>query len=180
VGVQLLATEPKLVDRAVLCGTGLNTLPFVQLTRRLLALPARNPMYRWMVRHYRNAWQVKVASAHVDEYREDVRLATSGQLADVIMASAGFTLPEELDKADSPTLFVTGGKELPIVRRWAAALAQQMPNGVDRIALGMRHEWHTYCPDLFARTVDGWLTDSALPPEIALPHSGRRSSIGKP
>ncbi len=29
VGVQLLATEPKLVDRAVLCGTAINRVPFV-------------------------------------------------------------------------------------------------------------------------------------------------------
>jgi pimeloyl-ACP methyl ester carboxylesterase len=175
VGVQLLATEPKLVDRAVLCGTIINRVPFVPLTRRLLALPARNSMYRWMVRRYRNAWHAMVPSAHVDEYREDVRLITSGQLADVIMASAGFTLPEELDKSDSPTLFLTGGKELPVVRRWAAALAQQMPNGVDKVAVGMPHEWHTRYPDLFARTVDGWLTDSALPPEIALPNRHRRT-----
>ncbi len=174
VGVQLLATEPKLVDRAVLCGTALNTVPFVQLTRRLLALPARNSMYRRMVSRYRNARHAGVPSAQIDEYREDVRLITSGQLADVIMASAGFTLPEELDKSDSPTLFVTGGKELPVVRRWAAALAQQMPNGVDRVAIGMPHEWPTRYPDLFSRTVDGWLTDSALPPEIALPNSVRR------
>ena len=142
-GVQLLATEPKLVDRAVLCGTAINRVPFVQLTRRLLALPARNSMYRWMVRRYRNAWQAKVPPAHIDEYREDVRLNTSGQLVDVIMASAGFTLPEELDKSDSPTLFVTGAKEMPVVRRWAAALAQQMPNGVDRVATGMPHDWPT-------------------------------------
>ena len=131
-------------------------------------------MYRWMVGRYRNAWQSVVPSARIDEYREDVRLATSGQLADVIMASSGFTLPEELDKSDSPTLFVTGGKELPLVRRWAAALAQQMPNGVDRVAIGMPHDWPTRHPDLFARTVDSWLTDSALPPEIALPRSARR------
>ena len=170
VGVQLLATEPKLVDRAVLCGTALNRVPFVPLTRRLLALPARNSMYRWMVSRYRNAWQAKVPSAHIDEYREDVRLITSGQLADVIMASAGFTLPEELDKSDSPTLFLTGAKEMPVVRRWAAALAQQMPNGVDRVAIGMPHEWHTRNPDLFAHTLDSWLTGSALPPEIALPN----------
>jgi pimeloyl-ACP methyl ester carboxylesterase len=174
VGVQLLATEPQLVDRAVLSGTAINTLPFVRLTRRLLALPARSAMYRWMVRHYRNAWQAAVPSAHIDEYREDVRLITGGQLVDVIMASAGFTLPEELEKADSPTLFVTGGKELPVVRRWAAALAQQMPNGVDGVATGMPHDWPKRDPDLFARTVDAWLTDSTLPPEIALLNSVRR------
>jgi hypothetical protein len=49
-----------------------------------------------------------------------------------------------------------------------------MPNGVDRIATGMPHDWPTHYPDLFARTVDGWLTDSALPPEIASPDSVRR------
>lgn len=174
VGVQLLATEPKLVDRAVLSGTAVNTVPFVQLTRRLLALPARSSMYRWMVRRYRNAWQAAVPSAHIDDYREDVRLITSGQLADVIMASAGFTLPEGLAKSASPTLFITGGKELPVVRRWAAALAQQMPNGVDGVATGMPHEWHKRDPDLFAHTVDAWLTDSALPPEIALSQFSRR------
>lgn len=174
VGVQLLATEPKLVDRAVLCGTFVNRMPWVQVTRRLVALPARNSMYRWMVGRYRNAWQAMVPPARIDEYREDVRLATSGQLADVIMASSGFTLPRELDKSDSPTLFLTGGKELPVVRRWAAALAQQMPNGVDRVATGMSHDWPTNRPELFAPTVDGWLTDGALPPEITLPKSGRR------
>lgn len=174
VGVQLLATAPKLVDRAVLCGTAVNRVPFVQVTRRLLALPARNSMYRWMVGRYRNAWQVKVPPAHLDEYREDVRLITSGQLADVIMASAGFTIPEGLEKSDSPTLFLAGGKELPAVRRWAAALAQHMPNGVDRVAVGMNHDWATRDPDLFSRTVDAWLTDSALPPEIAVPNAVRR------
>jgi hypothetical protein len=90
------------------------------------------------------------------------------------VASAGFTLPEGLDKSDSPTLFVTGAKEMPAIRHWAAVLAQQMPNGLDGVAAGMLHDWPLRDPDLFSRTVNGWLTDSALPPEIALPNSGRR------
>jgi hypothetical protein len=71
-------------------------------------------------------------------------------------------------------LFLTGAKEARFVRRWAAALAQPMPNGVDRIAIGLRHDWPLRDPDLFSRTVNGWLIDGALPPEIALPSSGRR------
>ena len=180
VGVQLLATEPKLVDRAVLCGTIINRVPFVELTRRVLSLPARNPAYRAIVRRYRNAWQARVPAAHIDEYREDVRLITSGQLADVTLASSGFTLPEELGQSDSPTMFVTGAKELPLVRRWAAALAREMPNGVDRVALGMPHDWPTRYPDLFARTLDGWFTDGRLPPEIAAPKSQPGWRSGRP
>jgi pimeloyl-ACP methyl ester carboxylesterase len=174
VGVQLLATEPKLVDRAVLCGTAINNVPFAKLAPRLTALPARSPMYRAIVRRYRNAWRARVHPAHMDSYREDVRLNTTKQLVDVIMASAGFTLPEELDKSDSPTLFLTGAKELFVMHRCASALAQQMPGGVDRVAIGMSHDWPARFPDLFARTVDSWLTDSALPPEIAPPKSVRR------
>lgn len=173
VGVQLLATEPKLVDRAVLCGTVINTMPWVRQTQFLLGMISRNGIYRRVLSRYLNSQPVPIPSAEIDAYREDVRLMTSGQLADVVVASAGFTLPEGLDKTDSPTLFVTGAKEAPALRRCAAALAQQMPNGVDRVAIGMLHDWPLHHPDLFARTVDGWLTDSALPPEIALPSSAR-------
>jgi pimeloyl-ACP methyl ester carboxylesterase len=170
VGVQLLATEPKLVDRAVLSGTVINTTLCVRPTQLLLGGISRNAVYRWVVSRYRNARRAPIPSAKINEYREDVRLITSGQLADVVVASAGFTLPEGLHKSDSATLFVTGAKEMPAVRRWAAALAQQMPNGVDRIAVDMLHDWPLRDPDLFSRTVDGWLTDSALPPEITMPN----------
>lgn len=174
VGVQLLATEPKLVDRAVLCGTVINTTPCVRLTQLLLGMIYRNTIYRWVVRRYRNARHVPIPSTKSDEYREDVRLNTSGQLADVVVASAGFTVPKGLDKSDSPTLFLTGAKEARLVRGWAAALAQQMPTGVDGVAIGMFHDWPLRHPDLFSRTVNGWLTEGALPPEIALPNSDRR------
>jgi pimeloyl-ACP methyl ester carboxylesterase len=174
VGVQLLATEPNLVDRAVLCGIALNTTPYVRQTQLVLGAISRNAMYRRVVRRYRNVRRAPIPSANIDDYREDVRLITSGQLADVVVASAGFTLPDGLDRSDSATLFVTGAKEGPVVRRWAAALAQRVPNGIDRVAIGMRHDWPLRHPDLFSRTVDGWLSDSALPSEIAVPTSGRR------
>jgi pimeloyl-ACP methyl ester carboxylesterase len=166
VGLQLLATEPKLVNRAVLSGTVINTMPFVRQTQFLLGMISRNGIYRRVLGRYRNSRPAPIPSAKIDEYREDVRLITSGQLADVVVASAGFTLPVGLGKSDSPTLFVTGAMETPALRRCAATLAGQMPNGVDRVAIGMGHDWPLRDPDLFSRTVDGWLTGSALPPEI--------------
>ena len=136
----------------------------------------RNTLYRWAIRRFWNAHHPGVPAARIDDYREDVRLVTGGQLAQVVVASAGFTLPEGLDKSDSPTLFVTGAKEMPAVRRWAAALAREMPNAVDRVAIGMPHDWPLRHPDLFSRTVDSWLSDAALPREIALPTEiGRRN-----
>ena len=105
VGLQLLATEPKLVDRAVLSGTVINTMPWVSQTQLLLGTISRNGHIAGCLRRYRNARPAPIPAAKIGEYREDVRLITSGQLADVVVASAGFTLPEGLGKADSPTLF---------------------------------------------------------------------------
>jgi pimeloyl-ACP methyl ester carboxylesterase len=170
VGVQLLATEPELVDRAVLCGTIVNAMPVVRLTAPLLGLVA------WISRSVtirRNARLVAVPSAKIDDYREDVRLLPPAQIAHLVAASGGFTLPEGLDKSESPTLFLTGSKEMRLIRRSATALAQRMPNGVEGVAIGMDHDWLLRYPDLFSRAIDGWLSGTALPPEIALPNSGR-------
>lgn len=171
VGAQLLATEPELVDRAVLCGAIVDAMPVVRLTAPLLALLA------WVSRSVtirRNARLVAIPSAKVDDYRDDVRLLPPAQIAQLVAASGGFTLPTDLDKSDSPTLFLTGSQEMRLIRRSAAALAQRMPNGVDGVAIGMDHEWPLRDPDLFARTVDAWLSGRALPPEIALSNSGYR------
>jgi pimeloyl-ACP methyl ester carboxylesterase len=168
VGVQLLATQPRLIDRAVLSSTFVNTMPAVQLTRRLAGLLARNAWLRWLVinRH----WDTNRAAQN-ENYQADAHLNSGAQLAHIAVASAGFTFPEGLDKSDVPTLFVTGSEEFSVIRRWAAALAKPMPNGVDRIAIGMNHDWPLGNPGLFSRTVDAWLASTALPPEISLPTS---------
>jgi len=163
VGVQLLATEPTLVDRAVLCGTVINAMPALRLTAPLLGLVARVLRFATI---RRNARLVGVRSGKIDDYRDGVRLMPAAQIAHVVEASARFTLPEGLDKSDSPTLFLTGGKEMQLTHRSAAALAQATPSGVARVATDMRHDWPLRYPDLFSRTVNGWLTDTALPTEI--------------
>jgi pimeloyl-ACP methyl ester carboxylesterase len=174
VGAQLLATEPKLVDRAVLCGTIVNTMPFVRLTQLLLGMLARNTWYHSFMSRHRHARYVGIPSTNLDDYREDVRLMPAEQLAHIVEASIGFTIPQGLDKSDSPTLLLTGSKEIRFVHRSAAALARQMPNGVDGVAIDMDHDWPLRYPDLFARAVDCWLTDTTLPTEIALSDSGNR------
>lgn len=171
VGAQLLATAPELVNRAVLCGTVINALPGVRLTASLVgavALISRSVTLR------RKGRPVAVPSADIDDYREDVRLMPAAEIARLVEASTGFTLPEGLEKSDSPTLFLSGGKELRFVRRSAAALARRMPNGVDGIAIGMNHDWPLCHPELFARTVEGWISGTALPSEIALSSAASR------
>ena len=169
VGTQLLGIAPELIDRAVLCGTIVDAMPVVRVTAPALGLVA------WISRSVtirRNARVVAVPSAKVDDHREDVRLLPPAQIARLVEASAAFTLPKGLDKSDSATLFLTGSKEMRLIRRSATALAERMPNGVAGVAVGMDHYWPLRYPDLFSRTVDAWLSGTALPPEISLSNSG--------
>lgn len=154
VGTQLLATEPGLFDRAVLCGTILNTLPGVWLTRHLLGAVAG------ISRSF------EMSQSNLDA--DGARLMPAGLFSEIVAASAGFTLPEGIDRSDSSTLILTGAAEPPFVHQSATVLRRRMPNGTAGVARGMRHNWPLHHPDIFARTVDSWLTGNALPDEIAV------------
>jgi pimeloyl-ACP methyl ester carboxylesterase len=89
----------------------------------------------------------------------------------VVAASSAFTVPDGLDRCDSPTLILAGANESPLVRRSASVLRHRMPDGVIGVATGMTHNWPLRNPDLFARVVDGWICGTSLPSGIALADS---------
>jgi pimeloyl-ACP methyl ester carboxylesterase len=170
VGVQLLATAPDLVDRAVLCGTLVNMMPGARPAQILAARFARTAWLRRVVNTRLGARDALIPDADIDDYQADRLLGSDSGLATIVAASVGFTLPESLKAAVPHTLFLSGAKETPFARWSASALARSMPNGIDRVALGMRHDWPLRRPDLFARTVDSWITQSPLPAEIRVPN----------
>lgn len=174
VAVQLLATQPDLVDRAVLCGTPINTMPGKRFTRFLVGRFARARWFRWAMKCHWNTRHARLPFPDSDEYRKDARLITGAQLANIVAASFGFALPDGIDKAYTSALFISGANELALTRRWAAKLSQLMRNGVDGVVLGVRHDWPLRYPDLFSRTVDGWLSQTALPPQVRLLNRGSR------
>lgn len=166
VGLQMLATEPALIDRAVLSSTFVNTTPAVQLTRRVAGVLARTAWFRWAV--IDRFWDERQVAEN-DDYHDDARLNAGSQRAHIAEASAGFAVPGGLENCSVPTLFVTGDGELRLLRQLAARLADSMPHAIDRVATGMSHDWPVRNPDLFCRTVTAWLGQGPLPTEIARP-----------
>lgn len=163
VALQLMTTEPQLVERAILTGTFINTLPAVAVTRKVVRVTARTAWIRWLAinRHwYRHSMP---PSSQTDDYIQDARLNSGAHLAYIAEASAGFTIPDGLHAVQAPTLFLSGGRENRVVHRWAANLAHSMPNAVNRVVDGMRHDWPVREPELFASTVDGWLQQHGYP-----------------
>ncbi|MGB3481641.1 MAG: alpha/beta hydrolase [Mycobacterium sp.] len=169
VGAQLLATAPEVVDRALLCGAIVNTMPGVWLTRLLLgAFAGMSRSIEIAQSIQETAQQLANPSTWREEAPAEEPLMPAEQLSEIVVASAGFTLPDGLDKSDSPTLFLTGATELPFVHQSAAALRQRMINGVDAVVRGMGHNWPLDHPGQFARTLDSWLSGTALPARIVV------------
>ncbi len=175
VGVQLLAAEPALVDRAVLCGPSVNVLPSVRVTQKTLGRLARTSWLRELVKRYWDTHASRTGLADIDDYQRDMQIATGTRLADIVEASVGFTIPAGLDKVDTPTLFLSGAREWPMIRRSSAVLARSMTNGSHRLAAGLGHDWPLRDPDLFAHTINSWFSQAPMPtPIVQAGHRGER------
>ncbi len=169
VGTQLLATEPRLFDRVVLCGTLINPLPAVWLTRHVLGAFAGISRSLEMSQSNREkSRSAGVQRSEDDEYPEGVNPMPPGRFSEIVAASAGFTIPDGLEGSQSPTLVLTGAAEPAFVHQSAAALTRRMPNAVAGVVRRARHNWPLHHPRIFARTVDCWLTDADLPAAIAM------------
>ncbi|PRC50443.1 hypothetical protein C6A85_69405, partial [Mycobacterium sp. ITM-2017-0098] len=70
VGVQLLATEPELVDRAVLCGTIVNSVPAARSMQFLAERLARMRSFRRLINRLLTARQVPIPKAKIHDYRQ--------------------------------------------------------------------------------------------------------------
>ncbi|MDA2895413.1 alpha/beta hydrolase [Mycolicibacterium sp. BiH015] len=179
VGLQLLATQPGLVARAVLCGAMVNRWPVARPARALAGRCARAAGFRRLINRSFAARDAPVPVTDVDDYLEDLALSSDVALAHIVMASVGFTRPEGLSESAVPTLLLSGTEETLLVRRTAGVLAKSMPYGIRADATGMRHDWPLRCPGLFAATVAGWLAGGVLPAEIRPARGGRVRRLGR-
>jgi pimeloyl-ACP methyl ester carboxylesterase len=168
IGVQLLATEPELVDRAVLCGAVINTMPGVRPMRLLAGAVAGVIRSIRISLSQKDAQLAEVSPARAHHFKPNALLLSGAQIAQIVTASVGFTPPEGLGNSQSPTLFLAGAREWPLVRLSGALLGQRMPNGYDGVVRGMNHDWPLQHPGIFVRTVDRWIAGTPLPPQVSI------------
>ena len=80
--------------------------------------------------------------------------------------AGAFRLPSNVTSIRCPTLVVAGQREHPLIHQSLAAVVAAMSAAQARVAPGVGHGWNGETPDLFARTVRAWISDSPLPVEL--------------
>ncbi len=178
VTVQLLASNPQRVERALISSALLRPMPgsqwmtpgLVAWSFRLSVPPFRNS--DWWIR-LNMKYAAGIPDLYYPEFKKEFQEMQESGFVNLILANQRFRLPAGLEKYNGPALVVVGAKEYKVMKQSARDLAAALPDArAVQIDLGKgsstaaEHNWALSAPNSFARTVRAWMEGTALPPEL--------------
>ncbi len=178
--VQLLATVPEVVERAVISSALLRPLPgmgfmanpgLLRWTYRLSVAPFQNND-AWMRLNMKYA--AGIPETYFPQFKQDFQQMSESGFTNLMVANQRFRMPEGLEKAAAPSLIIVGSKEYRAMKQSARDLVAVLPNAkAVQVNLGKggslasEHNWALSDPLLFAQTVRAWVEDSPLPEALS-------------
>jgi pimeloyl-ACP methyl ester carboxylesterase len=160
--LQLLATEPALIDRAVVSGTSVRPMPAAGFLSWLVRVSLPWSRSEWMVRA--NLRSLGIPTEHLGRYRQTLDETDPVALGRVVGDSLRFR-PRPI--ASGANLLVAAGRKEPgTIYRSARDLVSTVPGVTLRMAPTGGHAWFIQTPELFARMVRAWVNQEPLPPEL--------------
>ncbi len=175
VTVQLLASTPERVEKAIVSSALLQPIPGMSLltpgllawSYRLMVAPLKNS--DWWIRLNRK-YATGLPEKYAVQFKQSFQETTESGFVNLMLENQRYRLPAGLEKAHAPTLVVVGQKEYAAMKQSARDLAAALPNArAMQFSLGKRsslaeeHNWAVTAPDAFAKTVRAWLENQPLP-----------------
>ncbi len=179
IAVQLLASAPERVDKAVISSALLRPIPGMGwlASRELLAWT-----YRISIPPFKNTdWWIrlnmKYAAGIPDEFysyfKKDFQDMTESEWVNLLIANQQFRLPAGLEKAAASILVISGRREYSAMKESVRDLVKVLPhvrggfiNLGKNSSMAKEHNWALTAPGLFAQTVRAWIEEKPLPGEI--------------
>jgi pimeloyl-ACP methyl ester carboxylesterase len=160
--LRMLATDPALIDRAIVSGTSVRPMPAAGPLSWFVRVSLPWSRGEWMARA--NLRSIGIPKAYLAQYRQTLDETDPVQLGRVVGDSLRFRSLPIANGAD--LLVVAGRKEPGTIYRSARDLASTIPGVTRRMAPTGGHAWFLQAPDLFARTVRAWVSREPLPAEL--------------
>lgn len=162
--VQILNTDPEVVDHALISGTLVrNSEPsesFLELLNHLIEvyLPDKNKTIRIMsyVRSYNIPKNLR------SNFKESTYIIEPDSANRIIRENMLFKMPSNLEKANVPVLVMNGQKDFIMVKESAINLLNVLPKSKGAMALKVGHLWNIENPELFNKTLRAWINDNEL------------------
>ena len=177
--VQLLATAPERVEKAVVSSALLRPVPglgwisshaLLAWTYRLTIPPFKNA--DWWIR-LNMKYAAGVPHEFYSYFKKDFQEMTESEFVNLLIANQNFRLPVGLENATSPTLVIAGQKEYPAMKQSMRDLVAALPHAKGALvnlgkesSMAKEHNWALTAPELFAKTIRAWIEEKPLPLEI--------------
>ncbi|MGE5222531.1 MAG: alpha/beta fold hydrolase [Omnitrophica WOR_2 bacterium] len=174
--VQMLATAPDVIERALVSSALLLPMPGSKLlkspgllawTFRLSVPPFRNSAW-WMKMNMK--YSAAIPDEYFSSYRANFQIMNESQFVNLILANQEFRLPGNLDKATAQTLVVVGRREYSVMKESARLLATALPHAQAMVvdlgkdaSMAKEHNWAMNAPDQFAQAVRSLIQNCDLP-----------------
>lgn len=177
--VQMLATSPEVMEKAIISSALLLPMPGAKMysSRGLISA-----LFKMSVPPFRNSdWWIKLnmkyAAGIPDEFypqfKADFQAMTESQFVNLMVANQTFRMPEGIENAKVPALILCGSHEYKAMKDSAKNLASSLESSqVCQINLGQgsnlasEHNWAMTAPNAFADTIRNWLSGQPLPREL--------------
>jgi len=179
VTVQLLATAPELVDKAIVSSALLRPMPgmswasspsLIAWTYCMSIPPFLNN--DWWIR-LNMKYATGIPGEYYTEFKKSFQATTEAQFVNLMLANQTYRLPKGLEQATAPTLVLAGKKEYAAMKQSVRDLVLALPNAKGglinlgkKFSMANEHNWALSTPELFAQTVRAWIEGKPLPSEI--------------
>lgn len=179
--VQLLATAPETVEKAILSSALLRPIPGLAWINSPALL---GWLFRVSIPPFRNAdWWIRlnmkysagVPDQFFPQFKKDFQTMTEGEFVNLMIANQTYRLPSGLDEAIAPTLVLASSKEFPAMKQSVRDLVAALPNAQGGfVNLGKKssraseHNWALTAPNQFAATVRAWIEGTPLPAVVEM------------
>jgi pimeloyl-ACP methyl ester carboxylesterase len=168
VGLRLLVRHPQLVSHAVLSGFQSGPIAMNGSMRMVMALSS------WMM-NFKGVREKMARSLGATDVSlisrpgggANASAATTRHVGNLAIA---FDARPDLAKVSARTLILAGEKEHATIRESLPVFERSIAGCVSMIVPGVGHGWSAEAPELFARTVRAWVTDSDLPNDLTPLH----------
>lgn len=181
VAVQMLATCPEVIEKAVISSALLLPMPGAGMysSRGLISA-----LFKMSVPPFRDSdWWIRlnmkyaagIPDAFYPQFKAGFQEMTESQFVNLLVANQTFRMPEGIENADVPALIVCGSHEYKAMKDSARNLHSKL-NGSQffQINLGKasnlasEHNWAMTAPQAFANTIRNWLNGQPLPDELSV------------
>ena len=174
--VQMLATAPEVIERAVvssavllpMAGYGWLSTPWLLRAMFRMSIPPFRKNEWWM--RVNMKYSAAIPEVFYPQYRENFQILSESQFVNLFIANQKFRMPGNLEKVTVPTLVVAGLHEYRVMKESVRQLAAALPNAKTKLidlgkgsSLRLEHNWAMNAPEQFAQTVRTFINGDRLP-----------------